>query len=240
MEQPPNEQNKWAGLTPRITSSLVLVAIAVTANWLGGLVFTALMLVAAQQMQREWAAMTQHMGKAWFAAGFLYITLPLMALIGLRQIDSSAQIWVPASPWENDLGMLLVFYLVAVVAATDIGAYFVGRMFGKRKICPAISPGKTWEGLAGGCGAAVIASLLMYENSPYPDSWFMAVIVPVVLACVAQLGDLLESYVKRRAQVKDAGTLIPGHGGLLDRLDGFTFTAPLFLAMVMFLGGLTP
>jgi phosphatidate cytidylyltransferase len=132
--------------------------------------------------------------------GFLYIAVPSFALLSLS--------WV----WE-----MLTFWVFAVTWATDIFAYFAGRAIGGPKLAPRVSPNKTWAGLAGGMiGAGLFAWLLAtwFEM----ESFFLWMGAPMGL--VAQLGDLYESWEKRRAGVKDSGTLLPGHGGVLDRLDG--------------------
>jgi phosphatidate cytidylyltransferase len=110
--------------------------------------------------------------------------------------------------------------LILAVILTDIGAYFAGRTFGGPKIAPAISPSKTWSGLAGGMvGAAVALIAVTYQAEGFVDiGW--KILAGMAVAVVAQLGDFFESWMKRRAGVKDSGKLIPGHGGLFDRLDG--------------------
>lgn len=123
-------------------------------------------------------------------------------------------------------GAWLVLLLMLVVALADSGGYFAGRRFGRHKLAPAVSPGKTWEGFAGGLLANLLLALIL-SYSLKVDHWVMlAIIVPTSLISV--LGDLLESMVKRHAGVKDSGQLLPGHGGILDRVDGITAGAPVF------------
>ena len=141
----------------------------------------------------------------WLAAGVAYVGLPCLAMA-----------WLRAMP-EHGLATLL--WVLALVWATDTGAYIAGRGIGGPKLAPRISPNKTWAGLAGGVAAAGLigaAVALLVENV---DAW---VTVPVsgVLALVEQAGDLFESAVKRHFGVKDSSRLIPGHGGILDRVDG--------------------
>jgi phosphatidate cytidylyltransferase len=116
-------------------------------------------------------------------------------------------------------GLLAVLQIVSAVIATDVGAYFAGRTLGGPKIAPKISPSKTWAGLIGGMIAAglVFVGWAMYVQALHP--WTFAV-NGAVAAIIAQAGDFFESWMKRRAGVKDSGRLIPGHGGLFDRLDG--------------------
>jgi phosphatidate cytidylyltransferase len=151
----------------------------------------------------------------WIALGIPYIGGGCLALLSIR-------LW----PYYG-FGMML--YLLLVVWGTDIGAYFAGRRFGGPKLCPRISPSKTWSGL---CGGMVMAATLAFiaakvQHIQRPE---IALVLALMMAVVAQLGDLFESYVKRRCGVKDSGHLIPGHGGVLDRIDGLIFAA-LFLVL---------
>jgi phosphatidate cytidylyltransferase len=117
-----------------------------------------------------------------------------------------------------------VFYLLLTVWGADIGAFAAGKLIGGAKLVPSISPSKTWAGLFGGI---VLASVMGYFTSLFLGARHPAValILSAILACVAQLGDLFESYFKRRCGVKESGDLIPGHGGVLDRIDGLVFAA---------------
>ena len=149
----------------------------------------------------------------WLAAGCLYIGAALALMIFLYMPFNQAQ--------------PLVIALIGVVIATDIGAYFTGRAIGGPKIAPKISPSKTWSGLLGGMVAAAVLlvllnrSLLAHGNATLGfGSAAPAALCGAVLAAVAQSGDFLESWMKRRAGVKDSGNFIPGHGGVIDRIDG--------------------
>lgn len=150
------------------------------------------------------------------ALGALYVGLPALSLVWLRND-------VPA-------GREHVMWLLLVVWSTDVCAYFVGRTVGGPKLAPRISPGKTWAGLMGGIvGAALLGGLAGWAVGA---GFWLAAAIAVVLAAVSQAGDLFESGFKRRAGVKDSGHLIPGHGGLLDRIDGLIFAVPAFAALV--------
>ena len=157
----------------------------------------------------------------WMALGIPYMAGSGLALLSLR-----------ASPVH---GGALVFYLLLVVWATDIGAFLVGRLVGGAKLAPSISPSKTWAGLAGGMAFAVVIGYLVAHLSGVL-SGVTAIILSPVLAAVAQMGDLFESHFKRRAGVKESGDLIPGHGGVLDRIDGLVF-AGVFLAFFQMIAG---
>ncbi len=123
--------------------------------------------------------------------------------------------------------------MLLVVWASDIGAYVAGRAFGGRRLAPAISPGKTWSGAAGGLLAAALAGLALGASGGRLGG---AVLVAVVLGIASQAGDLLESAIKRGFGVKDSGSLIPGHGGLFDRLDGLLAAAPVAAVLAMLAG----
>ncbi|MFO1140870.1 MAG: phosphatidate cytidylyltransferase [Amaricoccus sp.] len=141
----------------------------------------------------------------WQLGGFLYMTLAMGALLVLRSKEPE--------------GVLLILWLVLVVVAADVGAYFVGRRVGGKKLWPAVSPGKTWSGAFGGLAAAVVVGLVFSWLVVGWHPWRMGSLSLGIAVC-SQFGDLLESAVKRRFGVKDASRLIPGHGGVMDRLDG--------------------
>lgn len=144
---------------------------------------------------------------AWVVAGTLYLGLTLRHFVLLEEI---------AKGW--------VYFTILATFATDTGAFLVGRAWGKRPLARAISPHKTVEGTLGGliCGAAV--SLILAYILKLPLDWPSALVLGVLASSFAQLGDLSESWLKRCMQVKDAGWLVPGHGGLLDRLDSLIFS----------------
>jgi phosphatidate cytidylyltransferase len=142
-------------------------------------------------------------------------------------IAASSIVWIDARP---DHGGRTLLWLMLVVWATDIFAYLVGRSVGGPKLAPRVSPGKTWSGLAGGViGAAIVASL---AGAAMGGRAVLLAAIGMLLAVVSQIGDLFESFLKRRAGVKDSGHLIPGHGGVLDRLDGLMLAAPVFALLI--------
>lgn len=157
----------------------------------------------------------------WLAAGAVYIGLPAVATL-----------WLYARP---EIGRGLVLWTIAVVAAADIGAYFVGRAVGGPRLAPRISPGKTWSGAIGGWVAAAAVGVLIGILSGY-RAWAVLVLAAVALAAVSQAGDLLESAIKRRFAIKDTGHILPGHGGMMDRVDGI-IAALTAAALAVWAGG---
>ena len=135
----------------------------------------------------------------------------------------------------GETGRMMILYLVAVVKISDVGAFFTGRQFGRHKLFPRLSPKKTWEGLAGGVLSSVAVSLLFYylgdgRLGKVELGLLDAIILGLLLPIVAVTGDLFESLLKRAADIKDSGSLIPGMGGVLDVLDSLLFGAPVFYA----------
>ena len=243
-------------LGQRVATGVVLVAVAVTALWLGGPAFAVLAAAAVLVMFTEWATMhrlpllLRRLGLAllgmvaWVAAvmsspaealmllgggagllglfasrlqkgqgrplvlGLLYCGLPAVALI-----------WLRAAPW----GFYATLFVMAVVWGADIAAYFTGRAIGGPKLAPAISPNKTWSGAFGGLLGSLLAAgalALLWPGHANVAGIGRLAVLALPLAVLSILGDLYESHLKRRAGVKDSGTLLPGHGGVMDRLDG--------------------
>lgn len=125
------------------------------------------------------------------------------------------------------IGLEFVVYALLIVWTTDSGAYFVGRKLGKNKLWPEISPKKTVEGFVGGIIIAVIFAIIMQMVYPFASSYFQLIVVTIIASIVGQMGDLVESAIKRHYGVKDSGTILPGHGGILDRFDSLLFVVPL-------------
>jgi phosphatidate cytidylyltransferase len=146
---------------------------------------------------------------AWTMAGILYIGWMLSYWVQLRSLDG---------------GRELVLLAMFTTFASDTSAFFIGRTWGKHALAPAISSGKTWEGAIGGLLASIVASFVISAILTLPFSYWQIALVGFIISIFAQLGDLVESLLKRNTGVKDAGKLIPGHGGILDRLDSLIFT----------------
>jgi phosphatidate cytidylyltransferase len=154
--------------------------------------------------------------------GLLYIPLLLGHFIWLRYLNN---------------GEWWVFWLLAVIMAGDTGAFYCGRALGKTKLYPEVSPGKTWAGAVGGPLVAVIVGVAVGHWALPTVSLAGLAALSLALAIVGLLGDLFESMLKRKAEVKDTSALLPGHGGMLDRLDSLLFAAPLVLYVRLFLIG---
>jgi phosphatidate cytidylyltransferase len=131
-------------------------------------------------------------------------------------------------------GNWLLLYLLVLIAAADVGGYFGGKTFGRHKLAPAISPGKTWEGFAAGMLASVLVAVV--SASLFRQPVFAWVALGLLVALVSVVGDLVESLFKRRVGLKDSSGLLPGHGGVLDRIDSHTAAAPVFLLGLHALG----
>ena len=124
-------------------------------------------------------------------------------------------------------GVYAIFFAIAVIFISDTGAYFIGKNYGKRRIAPNISPKKSWEGVAGGIAASIIAAYIIWWIAPVRFPLKHAIILSVILSLVGVAGDLVESRIKRDADIKDSGTIFPGHGGILDRIDALLFGLPV-------------
>lgn len=197
----------------RTLTGTLLIAAALAAAAMGGNIFAIFVAAVATAMFFEWTRIVRGWGPAWYVSGFFYALLPALALLWIRERDTH--------------GLELLIWAFLVTWSTDIGAYFAGRRFGRHKLAPSISPGKTVEGLYGGIAAATLVG----------GAWALAMhlgvaLIPLapIFALAAQGGDLFESRMKRQASVKDSGTWLPGHGGVLDRLDGLVPVAVLTAA----------
>ncbi|MRG85366.1 phosphatidate cytidylyltransferase [Salinibacillus xinjiangensis] len=134
----------------------------------------------------------------------------------------------------REAGIEYLLYVLLIIWATDTGAYFVGRAMGKHKLWPEISPKKTIEGSVGGILLAILVAVIFQIVDPFPFSLFIVVIVTILASVVGQIGDLVESAIKRHYDVKDSGNILPGHGGILDRFDSLIFMLP-FLHFIGFI-----
>jgi len=178
-----------------------------------GLAVICALLMAYLMTETELERMPRILARALFGA--LYAGLLPALLLALKRL-------------EQPTGVLWLFLLFMLVWLGDAGAYFAGRSLGRRPMAPRISPKKTWEGLLGGAAATLIAGLICGISTD-SLSWFDGLVLGLLAALLGPLGDLVESALKRAAGVKDSGALLPGHGGILDRVDAVIFVAPFFL-----------
>ncbi len=197
-----------------VICTLVLVRPPLTAN-LGAIVpptgfgieFLSIWLPAGVLASILVGLKRHHARAIWFGIGFLYIAVPSIAILWVRDDPVTGQ------------GIELLAWILALVIATDTGAYAAGRSIGGPKLAPAISPNKTWAGLIGGMVSAAVVGLIAGLWLDLSSPWKL-MILSAGLAVIEQVGDLLESAFKRRFGVKDSSHIIPGHGGVLDRVDG--------------------
>ncbi len=204
-------------LAKRLVSGVIMAALALGTAWAGGLAFLLFWAGAGGLVLWEWIGITARAQRnwSWIAAGVAYAGIAVAAPVILRG--------------DADFGFIVTIFLFAIVWSTDVLGYVVGRLIGGPKLWPAISPKKTWSGALGGiagalAGASIIADAGGLAQRP-------ALLLAIVLSIASQAGDLIESAIKRRFNVKDASRLIPGHGGVMDRLDGF-IVAALIAALI--------
>ena len=265
---PKPQRRNWADVGPRIVSAIVLVAITITALYLGSYFFSGVVGAVYAGAYREWETMVSRapltvpgmvliglvgvsglvfpllgipgllgaiaiacvlaafMGRellAWRVVGLLLFGLLILSAVLMRG-DGMAGVWAGV-------------FLGTVVWMTDSAAFFTGRQIGGEKLAPGISPSKTWSGALGGlalgAGAGVVVWVLL-TDSP----WWIGLLISLSISILGQLGDLTESAVKRHFRIKDSGDIIPGHGGLMDRLDSLTFGIILVLIIGAAHGGL--
>ena len=222
-------------LLVRFISAVAMLGVSIIALYFGGWLWIAFVVLLAGLVLWEWNLIVGKFGVsalsqvAWQFMGALYVAAAAIAMVQVRL--------------SYDMIAVLLVFLIPVIAV-DIGAYFSGRLIGGPRIAPSISPSKTWAGLGGGALAAGIVCIIGEVMDIGPGGLAGgydiggiggAFITGVVIAIIAQTGDFFESWMKRRAGVKDSSNLIPGHGGVFDRLDGF-----LAVFFVLFLIAVVP
>ncbi|MEP3050080.1 MAG: phosphatidate cytidylyltransferase [Erythrobacter sp.] len=216
---------KNSDLPVRFVSAVVMLLVAGAALWLGGWWWAGFVALLAGGVLWEWNALAKAISSSafgeiiWLFFGAIYVGGAALAMVEVR---------------ESYVPLFVLAGFMAPIIAVDVGAYFAGRAIGGPKIAPSISPSKTWAGLLGGfLAASAVAFAVQYF---YPDAGHFGpptaggfglwsalgpLSAGLIIAVLAQIGDFFESWMKRRAGVKDSGKIIPGHGGLFDRLDGF-------------------
>lgn len=186
-----------AELITRFKSAIIMAVGALLLTILHPLTFALMVLVGGGIIWKEWFNLTKGRSIGWFFLGLIYILAAVLSLIYLRNAN-----------------LMILLSLFAIVWGGDIAGYLVGREHGKHKIAPSISPGKSWEGFAASVVVSACIAMVFGYMAPVPHA-----ILGALLAAIGLGGDMFESWLKRRAGVKDSGTLIPGHGGLFDRVD---------------------
>lgn len=182
--------------------------------WLAAMVF----VLSYPKLSFCWSSALIH-----FLIGLLVLSSTWMSVVGLHIYA--------------DQGPYLVLYMITLISLADTGAYFGGKKWGKRKLAPDVSPGKTWEGVFSALMVSTIFALIGADLFSFSgNQWLFFIVLSLVTAVFSILGDLNESMFKRHAGIKDSGQLLPGHGGILDRMDGVTAAAPVFV-VGLWLGG---
>ncbi|MCM2344698.1 MAG: phosphatidate cytidylyltransferase [Alphaproteobacteria bacterium] len=226
--------SRFSGLAIRVMSGLIMAPLMIAIVVAGGYWFIALMVLSSLVALYEWYGFSRSgpHALAVLLLGLVYLTLCFSSYVWLR--------------FGFEAGAWLALAVVMCVWASDTGAYFAGKFIGGPKMCPVLSPKKTWAGLAG----AVLSCAVMLELFLLLSPWLMPVIntdtglnagrhwwgvflAGAVLGVVGQAGDLFISFFKRRAHLKDTGHIIPGHGGLLDRIDALLLVTPVFLLIYL-------
>lgn len=246
-------KGRWSDFYLRTASAAVLGPLVLFCLWRGGLAWDLLMGVVMFGLGHEWGKLAK-LRNPWFLAAVLLLIWAIMMALGvgaalLAVLFCGLAVWAGLGrmaaigvPYAGIAVLLLIWlrhgyavglvdaaFLILVIWGTDIGAYLAGRLIGGPKLAPRISPGKTWSGAVGGTliGALIGAILAFFTRGAVIHAFGAAVLI----SCCAQIGDLMESAIKRRLGVKDSGRTIPGHGGLFDRLDGFLTAVPLAAIM---------
>ncbi|MDB5588552.1 MAG: hypothetical protein JWP26_3522 [Devosia sp.] len=249
----PNRRRNWADLGPRLISAFVLLPVVALTLYLGGYLFALVVGVVFAGVYREWETMVTRapltpvgivliglialsgplfpwLGLAG-SAGFIGLACVVALVargegvlwrIGGLVLTGAVIVALLALRGTTLTGVWAGVYLATVVWMTDSAAFFTGRQIGGEKLAPDISPSKTWSGALGGLSLGTTAGLIVWiiaTDSP----WWIGLIISAIISILGQLGDLSESAAKRHFRIKDSGDIIPGHGGLMDRLDSLTF-----------------
>ncbi|WDR05902.1 phosphatidate cytidylyltransferase [Devosia rhodophyticola] len=246
-------RNIWADLRPRLLSALVLVILTVGALYFGSYLFALVVGAVFAGAYREWETMVTRaplssVGMVLIGlVGLSALAFPAFGIVGVATVIAVAAgiavafggegVWwrasglaffglvimaVLAMRGTGTAGMFAGIYLGIVVWTTDSAAFFTGRQIGGEKLAPDISPSKTWSGALGGLALGTTCGTIAWILIS-PSAWWVGLLLSAIISLLGQLGDLSESAIKRHFRIKDSGDIIPGHGGLMDRLDSLTF-----------------
>lgn len=262
----PDPSPQWSDLRRRVLSAVILAPAVLACIWFGDWPFDVVMILAGVGLAFEWVRMGGHRLLAWPgvavvgavlsasvatvleypAAGLAVLAAAVaglllapnrapMAALGVAYVGMGviALLWLRDDPV---VGRANLFFVLVLIWASDIGAYLTGRALGGPRLAPSISPGKTRSGAVGGLLCAILTSGILAFSVQPPTSIVWLVAISGVLGIVAQSGDLFESMIKRHFGVKDSGRIIPGHGGLLDRLDALLAAAPVAALLALMAG----
>ncbi len=201
--------------------SVLLLLVWVLLRWPAGVVLLLLASIAWWLLAAVWVVRYPHSARYW-RAGWRRVAIGLLLLVPL---------WgaLVALHGAGEQGVWLILLLMLLIWGADSGAYFAGRRWGRERLAPRVSPGKSWQGLWGGLALGALVALLSLALFPVEiKNQLFFIMLCIISVLLSVLGDLTESMFKREAGVKDSGSLLPGHGGVLDRIDSLTAAAPLF------------
>lgn len=216
----PADDRGVRNLVQRVLAALVLIPLALGVAYAGGWLWAGLVALVSVGLFLEWRGIVGRR-PGWLAIGLVYALAALAASVLVRR--------------DAEWGFAALIFILLIVWLTDIGGYAFGRTIGGPKLWPRVSPKKTWAGAIGG---TVLSILVAVGFARYGlGNLLPLVLIAIVLTVLSQIGDLFESAVKRRFGVKDSGQIIPGHGGLLDRLDGYVFAVVAAALIGVFRGG---
>lgn len=217
------------------------------------IIFLALLFIAGAA-----AIFAAHCGRPDMIVGVAAVNLILCGIVSLARFKSDPEILSSVEKHVQGVvyiplllsflvlirnsadGMTWIFLLVLLIFAGDTGAFYAGRSFGKHKLCPSVSPGKTVEGAVGGILANIVAGSIIKGFFLPEIPWLLSILFFIIAGATGQIGDLFESQLKRVSDIKDSGAILPGHGGILDRIDALMFAAPVTYLFKVYVSGLIP